>query len=38
MTVLGNPPTCSVQFGNKDFLGETICCVITEMFTEEEAE
>ena len=27
MTGLGNPPTCSVQFVNDDFLGETICCV-----------
>jgi hypothetical protein len=38
MTGLGNPPTCSVQFVNEDFLGETICCVITGMLTEEEAE
>jgi hypothetical protein len=33
----GNPPTCSVQFVKENFLGETICCVITGMFTEEEA-
>ena len=38
MTGLGSPPTCSVQFVNGNFLGETICCVITGMFTEEEAE
>ena len=38
MTGLGSPPTCSVQFVNENFLGETICCVITGMFTEEEAE
>jgi hypothetical protein len=36
--ILGSPPTCSVQFVNENFLGETICCVITGMFTEEEAE
>ena len=36
MTGLGNPPTCGVQFVNEDFLGETICCVITGLFTEEE--
>jgi hypothetical protein len=38
VTGLGSPPTCSAQFVNKNFLGETICCVITGMFTEEEAE
>jgi hypothetical protein len=38
VTGLGSPPTCSVQFVNGNFLGETICCVITGMFTEEEAE
>ena len=38
MTGLGSPPTCNVQFVNENFLGETICCVITGMFTEKEAE
>ena len=38
MTGLGSPPTCSVQFVNENFLGETICCVISGMFTQEEAE
>jgi hypothetical protein len=37
VTGLGSPPTCSAQFVKEDFLGETICCVITGMFTEEEA-
>jgi len=31
-------PTCSAQFVKEDFLGETICCVITGMFTEEAGE
>ena len=38
VTGLGSPPTCSAQFVNENFLGETICYVITGMFTEEEAE
>ena len=38
MTGLGSPLTCSVQFVNENILGETICCVITGMFTEEVAE
>ena len=38
MTGLGRPPTCSVQFVNENFLGETICCVISGMFTQEEGE
>ena len=38
MTGLGSPSTCSVQFVNENFLGETICCVISGMFTQEEAE
>jgi hypothetical protein len=35
---LGSPPTCSVQFVNKNFLGEAICCVITGLFTQKEEE
>jgi archaellum component FlaD/FlaE len=38
VTGLGSPLTCSVQFVNENILGETICCVITGMFTEEVAE
>jgi hypothetical protein len=38
VTGLGSPPPCSVQFVNGNFLGETICCVITGMFTQEKGE
>jgi len=38
VTGLGIQPTCSVQFVNENFLGETIYCVIIGMLTVEEAE
>jgi hypothetical protein len=38
LTGLGSPPTCSVQFVNDNFLEETICCVISGMFTQEKEE